>query len=93
MEFVFHLPVVRAGRLDLITEGLAKKLAQELTGDRLFLELREMPVGFQIGPVQGDFMGAVLGGAAQLDFDRRLQQESGDEERPLAAEAPLLASR
>ncbi len=52
-----------------------------------------MPGGFQVGPVQGDFIGAVLRRAAQLDFDGGLEQEARDEKRPLAAQPPLLAPR
>ena len=72
VELVFHLPVVGAGRLDLVAEPLAEKLAQELGGDRLFLELREFSAGFQVGPVNGDFVGAVLGRAVSTGPPRSL---------------------
>jgi hypothetical protein len=63
VELVFHLPVVGAGRLDLIAEPLAEELAQELGGDRLLLELQEFAAGLQVGPVNGDLVGAILGRA------------------------------
>ncbi len=89
VELVFHLPIVGAGRLDLITQSRAEKLAQELLANRLFFELQEYPAGFQIGPMNGDFIGPILGCAGQLDLHGGLQQESRDEQRPLAAPPPL----
>lgn len=87
-KLVFHLPRVRAGRLDLIAQPFAEKLIEELRIDRRFLEPREMSVGFKFCPVKHDLVCPVLGGIPELNIQGRFTQQTWNEERSLATDSP-----